>query len=67
MTQQEQRQEGKGQFVQFPVHLIYGIPDLSRDDKWVLLSIMGRYWGSGPHRLSYREIAALSGVPISLL
>src|SRR5579885_1440343 len=62
-----QNPQEKGQFVQFPVHLIYACSGLTRDDKWVLLSIMGRYWNAGPHRLSYREIAALSGVSVSLL
>jgi len=60
-------QTDKGQFVQFPIHLIYGCPDLNRDDKWVLLAIMGRCWSEGPQRLSYRDIAAISGVPLSLI
>lgn len=59
--------EGKGQFVQFPVHLIYGNPHLTRDDKWVLLALMGKCWEIGPHRLSYREIAKIADVPVSLL
>src|SRR6266568_2842584 len=65
-TNNEEKRD-KGQFVQFPLHLIYERKDLSRDDKWVLLSIMGTYWTEGPHRLSYREVAALSGVPLALL
>jgi len=61
------KQEDKGFFVQYPLELIYGCPDLTRDDKWVLLAIMGECWSRGPHKLSYRDIAKLSGVPISLL
>lgn len=61
------QQEEKGRFVQFPLYLIYGCPELTRDDRFVLLAIMGEYWTSGPHKLSYRDIASLSGVPISLL
>jgi hypothetical protein len=57
----------KGRFVQFPVHLIYGCPGLTRDDKWVALAIMGECWTEGPYRLSYREIANLAKVPLSLL
>jgi hypothetical protein len=57
----------KGRFVQFPLHLIYGCENLTRDDKWVILAIMGECWTEGPYRLSYREISGLSGVPISLL
>jgi hypothetical protein len=63
----EEKSEGKGQFVQFPVNLIYGNPNLTRDDKWVLLALMGKCWEIGPHRLSYREIAKIADVPVSLL
>lgn len=60
--------EGKGQFVQAPLHLIYGLPGLTRDDKWVLLSIMGKCWEEGKrYKLSFREIESISGVPVSLL
>src|SRR5260221_7399563 len=62
MTQTE-----KGQFVQFPVQLIYGQAELTRDDKWVLLAIMGECWAEGTYRISYREISALADIPISLL
>ncbi len=60
-------QTNKGQFVQYPLHLIYERKDLNRDDKWVLISMMGSCWSEGWHRLSYREISALSEVPITLL
>lgn len=66
MTQADKAAE-RGGFVQYPCQLIYNCPVLNRDDKWVLLSIMGVCWTEGPYRLSYRDIAALSGVPISLL
>lgn len=67
MTQAPRPQQDRGSFVQFPAYLIYECPELNRDDKWTLLAIMGTCWTSGPHRLSYRDIHALSGVPISLL
>lgn len=60
-------QSNKGQFVQYPLHLIYERKDLNRDDKWVLIAMMGSCWSEGWHRLSYREISALSEVPITLL
>jgi hypothetical protein len=66
MSQTEKASE-RGGFVQYPCQLIYNCSDLNRDDKWVLLSIMGVCWTEGPYRLSYRDIAALSGVPLSLL
>ncbi len=57
----------RGSFVQYPCHLIYNCSILTRDDKWVLLSIMGVCWDEEFHKLSYREISALSGVPLSML
>ena len=59
--------EDKGYFVQFPDILISGTPDLTRDDKWVLLSLMKNYRAEEPFYLTYREIESISGVPLSLL
>jgi hypothetical protein len=57
----------KGFFVQYPNILISGCPDLNRDDKWVLLSLMQDFRIEAPFYLTYREIEGISGVPLSLL
>lgn len=66
MTQQSEY-EDKGRFVQYQHYLIYGCPELSRDDKWVLLAIMGKCWQDGFHALSYRTIAKLAQISFSTL
>ena len=66
MTQNDKNPD-RGNFVQYPCQLIYNCPNLNRDDKWALLSIMGVCWTDDSYRLSYRDISKLSGIPISLL
>lgn len=66
MTQSDKNPE-RGNFVQYPCQLIYNCPNLNRDDRWALLSIMGVCWTEEFYKLSYRDVSKLSGIPLSLL
>lgn len=66
MTQNDKTTE-RGNFVQYPCQLIYNCPNLNRDDRWALLSIMGVCWTEEFYKLSYRDVSKLSGIPLSML
>lgn len=75
---EDEKKADNGSFNKDPHLIIYGMPDVPIQDKWVLLALMGMCWDrkklgmtmkdlEGPYKLSLREIASITGVKHNLL